>query len=259
MTRHKRLTASLAAAALAVSLVAAAPAQASTIQLGFILDGSASIGSGNWTTIVNGLADAIQNEIPIGGLDTYEISVVSFGTTTSTIVDRALITSAADATSVAALISGATFLNAGSTNYAAAFTAMQAVLTSSGTFTPGLSYVNFATDGQPNTGGTGVTERNNLIGAGIDNISIEGIGAGVDATFLQNSICYPGPCDTTFPYNFPTQGFYIGVSDATGYANAIGNKIEVVTGQAVPEPTTLLLFGSGLVLARLRRRQRRQS
>ena len=41
-----------------------------------------------------------------------------------------------------------------------------------------------------------------------------------------------------------TQGFYIGVADAAGYAAAIGNKIQVVT--QVPEPATLALFGTAL-------------
>ncbi len=180
--------------------------------------------------------------------------MVSFASTTQTILNHVLIDSAAARTAAAALVTAAPFIGT-NTNYALAFTAMQAALTSSPN-NPGLSYVNFATDGVPNEGGTGVTERNNLIAAGIDNISIEGIGiSAAGKTLLMNNFCFPQACDDTLPFNFPAQGFYIEVNDPAGYAEAIGRKIQVVTGQ-VPEPTTMFLLGSGLLVAgrRLRRK-----
>ena len=96
--------------------------------------------------------------------------------------------------------------------------------------------MNFATDGDPTAGGgtfnnptanqAGIDARDSLINnGGVDNISIEGIGS-VDAANLQDNYCYPIPCDTTSPYNFPTNGFYIGVADAAGYAAAIEEKLE---------------------------------
>lgn len=220
-----------------------APASADTIQLGFILDRSGSIGAGNWTTIVNGLATAVTNEIPLAGTNTYEVSVVTFSTTATINIANFLVTDAASRTALAAAIAALPF-SGGGTVFAPAFAAMQDALDNTVLGNSTRSYVNFATDGVETDPVAGAAARNALIAAGVDNISIEGIGAGVDAAGLQGSYCYPGPCDTTVPFNFPAQGFYIGVADAQGYADAIGNKIQVVTGGGtVPEPGVLALFG----------------
>lgn len=239
------------ATVVAAAAFGAAQANAGVIQLGFILDESGSIGSSNYSIIQNGLANAINTLVPITGA--YEISVVSFATTAQTLVNHVLIDSAAARTSVANAILADTF-SGGSTAMDAAFNAMATALIGS-TQVIDSTYVNFATDGVPNSQAAATTARNNMItNASVDNISIEAIGAGVDAAYLQGSICYPQACDTTSPYNFPTQGFYIGVADAQGYADAIGNKIKVVTNQ-VPEPEMLVVFAIGLLgLGIMRRR-----
>jgi hypothetical protein len=252
---QKLVRAAVPACAMAFGAVAPTTANADIIQLGFILDRSGSVGATNWNIIVDGLASAISSHIPVGGADQYEVSIVSFSTAASTDISNFLVTDATARTNLANSISSLgdgrpnDVYVGGNTNFAAAFSAMQTVLALSTNVTLGdasTSYVNFATDGQQNTGGTGITERNALIAAGVDNISIEGIGGGVDAADLQNNFCYPQSCDTTSPYNFPVNGFYIGVADARAYAAAIGNKIRVVTG-TVPEPSTLALLGVGLL------------
>ena len=257
--------AAIPACAVAIASLAPLSASAGTVQLGFILDGSGSLTAPEWNIIRNGLSTAIGTLIPVGGPTTYEISIVSFSTAAATTinVNSFVVNSLADRSSLAATILTLPYQSGPATNYTSAFNAMRTALTDAvGTTgfvtaaTAEASYVNFATDGEQNQDtGLFAAARTNLIAAGVDNISIEGIGVtAAAASFLQSSVCHPLPCDLTSPFDFPTSGFYIGVANATQYAAAIGNKIRAVTGQ-VPEPGSLALVG--LALAGLGFAQRR--
>lgn len=246
-------TFALGAVAAGVLAVAPLASQAATIQLGFVLDRSGSIGAGNWNTIVNGLSAAVGSLIPVGGADTYEISVVTFASSATVDIARVLVTDATARSNLATQIAGLSSVYfGGGTCFSCAFSSMSTALAPT-IASAAFSYVNFATDG---VGDNGVPQRDALIAQGVDNISIEGIGSGVSVATLTGSYCYPQPCDTTSPYNFPSQGFYIAVPDANAYVAAIRNKILVVTGQT-PEPGTLAL--AGLALAGIGATMRRKS
>lgn len=242
----------VASCVVSLGMLGATSASADVIQLGFILDSSGSIGSSNWNTIRTGLATALSTWIPVGGPDTYEISVVSFSSTASTIVNAKMINSATDLASVVSAVSLMPFLGS-TTDYTAAFTAMDNALRGSSAFnTIDATYVNFATDGYPvPSNADGVAVRNSMISTAtrgyVDNISIEAIGSSLDANFLKNSICYPTPCtDAPTTVNFPNQGFYYALNNANDYVAAIEHKIKVVTGQ-IPEPASIALVGLALL------------
>ncbi len=256
----------LSGALAASTMIGASAVSAGIIQLGFVLDRSGSIGSGNWDIITEGLSNAIDNiPVPVDVQDdTYEISVVSFASSATIDIKSVEVDSlvSRDALKASIALLGTSRDSSGLTNYEDAFVQMLDALDDSTGVN--FSYVNFATDGNPTTSNTsgnnndnGIAARNALMAWGVDNLSIEGIG-NVSALNLKDNYCGPGTCDTTDPYNFPAQGFYIGVANAQGYADAIGNKVLIVTGQAptVPVPGTIALLGLGLAgLASVRRKR----
>ena len=106
----------------------------------------------------------------------------------------------------------------------------------------------------PNNQNLAVAARNvPLSGTSVDNLSIEATGSGVNASFLKNSIFFPGPCTIAPTFSSPGNGLYIPVANATEYAAAITNKVSIVTNQ-VPEPGMIIILGLGIAGIAMRRR-----
>ena len=99
-----KLSKIFAAAVLAGAACLPSAQAAGVVQLGFILDESGSIGATNYNTIKTGLANAINTLVPVGGL--YEVTVVSFASSATTLVNHMLISTAADRTTAACPLDG---------------------------------------------------------------------------------------------------------------------------------------------------------
>ena len=240
------LSAFLVASAIAVSV----PARAATINLGFALDSSGSITSSGWSTITSGLSAALS-AIPVGGGNTYRVSVVSFSTSgLQTNIYTGEIDTAGDLTALQTAVSGAGFLN-GNTCISCGTDLLTSQFTTTWgatALTANTSIMNISTDGVPNQGETdGSILQSTLTTAGWNAVSAEAIG-NFDLTYLKQLV-YPGPAATTNdPNALPnplTQGFILEVADADAYAGAIGSKVQRVVEANTPVPAALPLFASG--------------
>lgn len=222
----------------AFSLVPTPKANAALIDLGFALDESGSIGLANWGVEKGGLANALSL-VPTGGPDQYRITVVSFDSAASMIVAPTILT-AGNLAAIQAQINVAPY-NGGGTNVTTGVSLLTSLV--SGVGFGDTSYMNVSTDGF--SAGDPTASRNAAVAAGWDAISAEAIG-NFDLSFLS-ALVYPQP-GVLNPSPLPdplVQGFIIQVANFADYEAAIASKVQAITG--VPEPSTILLLGSGMV------------
>ncbi len=235
------------------------PSNAAPIDLGFIMDGSGSLAQSDYLSAMDSLAAALAANIPVGGPNTYTISVVSFGTTGRLDISKTINT-AADLAAVVSAVDNATFLNGGSTNYQAAFNTLIAASSPMA----GTGIVNMMTDGNANNGDTAAGKAA-LQAAGWDSLSFEAVGGfvstaplvalgydtlGDGATLIGNAGLITNPLN---------DAFVLTLGDFTNdYKTAIGQKIQK-TVSPVPVPASLPALASGLVLFGFVARRRRKT
>jgi hypothetical protein len=232
-------------------------------QLGFILDASGSVSSSNYNLLRGGLIDAIA-ALDVDG--SVEITITSFSTSTTTVVAPTLLTAA----SLPAIQNAiATHVKSGGvTDTAGAIRYTTNLMTSSALFTSAdlrASIINLATDGVPNTSGLGSAASQAAAEAaalyafnkGIDALSIEAIGSGVNSGSALNNmlkIAFPGPAQllavnsTTIP-NPLGKSWVVPVSDFDALAPVLKAKVvaSVKPPVDVPESSHLALLLVGLV------------
>ncbi len=236
----------------------ASQAQAMVTQLGILLDGSGSISGGEFTTAKNGIADAIDSQVPVNS--TVEITAVQFGDNAVTFVTPTLIDSVATRTTVSDAFRNLV-QDTGFTNMGGGIIEATSQITGSPQFgqTGNRSIFNLVTDGEPTIGPDTLTAANDAITAGIDAMSAEAIGSFVDIPFLQSIVFpnRPGVIAPPFPNPF-TQGFVLPVASFDDLPDAFEAKLGIIVDptNGVPEPVTAVLGLMGLGTLSLATRRR---
>ncbi len=253
-------------AAAGIAVMSASSAMAAVIDLGFIMDKSNSIPDASFASAMDALSLAIQNNIPVGGPDTYTISVIQFNDTASVVVPRTVIDSAATLANVVTQIAAPNSTSS-TTNYASAFAAMLDQYTSGpgGTGVSLLgdkSLINMMTDGNPNRpiGDPDAAATSGAVAlqmAGWDSLSFEAVGNNVDTSLLAGLGFSAGntPTDATLlPVYFNanqitdplTAPFVLSLADFNAYNSVIGSKVQKIVTPQVPLPAGMPLMIAGL-------------
>jgi von Willebrand factor type A domain/PEP-CTERM motif len=245
-----------ASATLALAMATFAASAAPTTQLGFLIDASGSIGSGDFATMRSGYAAALA-ALPTDG--SIEVTIYTFSTGTAQIVAPTVVTAGSLAGIVAA-VSGMTYTG-GSTHTSTGIRDITDAMVGSVNYSPSLrSIINMATDGVPNGGvGTGSSQEKAVAAAvaskaaGIDALTAEAINmTSTAANALRDIVFSPlaGPCadcgvvlaDGSVPPNPMTSlPWILTVNDFKDFPTAIKAKVEAITVTRVPEPGALPL------------------
>lgn len=224
-------------------------------QLGFILDGSGSVSSSNYNLLRNGLKDAIA-ALDVDG--SVEITITAYGSGTSTVVAPIILTAATLPGIQSAILTHAKY--GGGTDTAGAIRYTTNLMVGSAVFSDSnlrASIINLATDGVPNSQSAAEAAAVYAFGAGIDALSIEAIGSGVNSgSALTNmlKIAFPGPAqllavnETNIP-NPLGKSWVVPVSDFDALAPVLKAKViaSVKPPVTVPDPSSLMLFALGLI------------
>jgi len=244
-----------AIALLSTSLLSTVALAAPSTQLGFILDGSGSVSTSNYNLLRTGLSDAIAALTADGSI---EITITAYGSGTSTVVAPTLLTAATLPVIQSAILNHAKY--GGGTDTGGALRYTTNLMTGSTYFANSAlkaSIINLATDGVPNSQAAAIAGATYAFEQGIDALSIEAIGSGVNSGSALNSmlaIAFPGPATllglnaTDIPN--PIGGSWVvPVSDFDALAPVLKAKVlaSVTPTPSVPvsSPLALLLIGLG--------------
>ena len=225
-------------------------------QLGFILDASGSVSGTQYNLMRTGLNAALAN-LPQDS--SVEITVITYASGSSVVLAPTVLDSAATLTTIQAAITSHAKTGGGTNTAVALDLATSTMIASANFLDPGtVSLLNLMTDGQSNSQSATEAAALAAAAAGIDALSTEAIGGGVNSgTALANllAIVFPGP-STVLALNEtnianPLGGSWVvPVSDFNALAAVLNAKVQAsITppGPSIPEPSILALLAIGLV------------
>jgi uncharacterized protein YegL len=224
-------------------------ANASLLQLGFLIDASGSVGATDFDTVRTGIANAFDTVLPTDG--SVEVSLIRFANGSTVIVAPTVIDSVATRNAVVSLVTGMAYTGGGTVLPNALDTLTSQITNSAEYDAENKIIYNIVTDGNPDSITNSIASRNAAIDAGVDEISAELLGAFVDPDQFEG-IVYP--TDNGFDAFDP--GFIFLVADFEDFADAFESNLIIATAP-VPEPSTLVLAAFGLLgMLGFRRRRR---
>ncbi len=246
----------------------ASAAQSAVIDLGFSLDESGSVGINNFELTRDALAQALSI-IPTSGNNQYRVAITTYSNIRNqeVVVQPTIVTAA----SIGGIQSSlqATAYSGGSTCTSCAIKTLSNLFANSATGFGDTTLINITTDGSPDSQSASEQAALEAIAAGVDGISFEAVGTGINSQNQLNAMADIAKPDTsvivTDINNIPnaTQvGFVIPVASFADYEAAIKAKIGQIvidTGDVpLPAGLPLLLTGFGAIGA-LRWRNKRKA